>query len=343
MLFKSSLNTDMEEIKQYLSVSQNGSFDKIKPHIAAAEILFLKELVSDTLYEAVNAYYNGAVYNGPATERQADCLALVPYIQRPLIHFAYYVGADEMGLHITDAGMQIITDETHKQAFQWQVEAAKSSWLYKAHLFSEELLVFLEQNVRDYPTWEASPAFSERIDSLLYTTKLFNDAFFIRNSRRLFLAMKPIIRSIESKYAVPTLSQEYYESLISLLKQQRLTADDDIILQKIRPAIAHLVMAEAVTRFSIEVFPEGVYANLVSSFGTIVAKNPSNKIDKAMVIERLTADGNVELQAVQKYLDAYASDTKYTLYFQSSRYKNPADVPYRAEFENKSDHGILLL
>lgn len=342
MLFKSELNTDMEEIKQYLSVSQNGTFDKIKPHIAAAEILYMRDVLGDYYYW-VNGWYNQDENYRILVEDVPKYQAILPYIQRPLINFAYYVGADEMGLHITDAGMQIISDETHKQAFQWQVEAVKTAWLTKAHLFTEELLIFLESNKADYPEWANSAAYTERIDSLLYTARQFNDAFFIKNSRRLFLALKPIIRSIELKYARPTLSGDYYSDLIEDLQAGHPDADDNAILTMIRPAIAKLSMAEAITRFSIEVFPEGVYANLASSFGTIAAKNPSNKLDKAMVIERLTADGNAEFQAVQKYLDANASDTKYPLYFQSSRYKNPAEVPYRSEFENKSDNGILLL
>ena len=63
-------------------------------------------------------------------------------------------------------------------------------------------------------------------------------------------------------------------------------------------------MSEAITRFSVEIFPEGVYSNLVSAFGTIMGKNPANKFDKAAAISSLAADGNAEIQAVQTYLDA---------------------------------------
>jgi hypothetical protein len=475
MLFKESLNIDLAEIKQYLSVSQNGTFAKIRPHIAAAEILYIKDLLGEALFNLLNDYYNSEesgstsvsasssppvrsvilsgipdqltrdvqystelvnfddatsifyMKNGAAhpsvpypfdwldetaapgdsiyvvvsnsqgqvesnflyvsenefgelivtldeviiiedpfavmvlkgepilegsgstspsglTIETPEALAeLLPLVQNVLINFAYYIGADEIGLHITDAGIQIITDETHKQAFQWQVEAAKSSWLNKAYLFSDVVLLFLEQHLEDFPSWQSSEAFTENMDCLLYTTGQFNDEFFIRNSRRLFLALKPVIRSIESKYAAPTLSQAYYDALLTSLRSGTISADDQVILKKIRAAIAHLSMAEAITRFSVEIFPEGVYSNLVSAFGTILAKNPSNKFDKANAISSLNSDGNAEIQAVQTYLDAQASESKYPLYFASSRYKNPVDTPNRSEFVNAADKGILLL
>jgi len=478
MLFKESLNIDLAEIKQYLSVSQNGSFAKMRPHIAAAEILYIKDLLGESLYNRLNDWYNSeesgstsasasasassspparsvmlsgvpdqltrsvqystelvdfddatsifymkndaahpsvpypfnwlddhaypgdqifAVVSYPEGQVESNYLyvseneagelvvsldeviiiddpfkgmmmlhgapilegsgstssssvetfavlaELLPLVQNALINFAYYVGADEMGLHISDAGIQIISDETHKQAFQWQVEAAKSSWLNKAYLFSDTVLQFLEQHIEDFPTWKSSEAYTEIKDSLLYTTGQFNDEFFIRNSRRLFLALKPVIRSIESKYAAPTLSQGYYDALLTSIRSGSISPDDQVILKKIRPAIAHLSMSEAITRFSVEIFPEGVYSNLVSAFGTIMGKNPANKFDKAAAISSLAADGNAEIQAVQSYLDANASAGKYPLYFASSRYKSPVDSPHRSEFKNDAKKGICLL
>ena len=58
MLFKESLNIDLAEIKQYLSVSQNGSFAKMRPHIAAAEILYIKDLLGEALFNRLNEWYN---------------------------------------------------------------------------------------------------------------------------------------------------------------------------------------------------------------------------------------------------------------------------------------------
>jgi len=493
MLFKESLNIDLAEIKQYLSVSQNGSFAKMRPHIAAAEILYIKDLLGEALFNRLNEWYNSEdsgslsaslsaspsvspsaspssnppvrsvmlsgvpnqqtrdvqytalasfedatsifymkngmahpgfpypfdwndtqaapgdvvyavvsssnvqtesnflyvtqnenfelvvsmdeviiiddpfggmmMFNAPilegsgstspsaslssssslSMETSAALAELLPLVQNALINFAYYIGADEMGLHITDAGIQIISDETHKQAFQWQVEAAKSSWLNKAYLFSDVVLQFLEQHISDFPTWKSSEAYTETKDSLLYTTGQFNDEFFIRNSRRLFLALKPVIRSIESKYAVPTLSQAYYDALLTSIRSGSISSDDQVILKKIRAAIVHLSMSEAITRFSVEIFPEGVYSNLVSAFGTIMGKNPANKFDKAAAISSLAADGNAEIQAVQTYLDLNASLAKYPLYFASSRYKSPVDSPNRSEFKNDAAKGICLL
>lgn len=505
MLFKDELNIDLAEIKQYLSVSQNGSYAKIKPHIAAAEILYIKDLLGEALYTKLHDWYhseesgslsgsdsisasvsasvsastsvspsiiamvalsgswNGGTnelvfqatavdhadpdptffwyvgpicvnseegepgYTGPhigntypigegdlyeglqvkcmtveamsvilecnfnestwsasgileednsgsiiiiddpfpmrfmnlgpelsgslsasnsqsiQVETPAALAAILSLVQNVLINFSYYIGADEFGVHVSDAGIQIISDETHKQAFQWQVNAAKNSWLNKAYLFSDVLLSYLESHSDEYPSWKNSECFTKRLDSLLYTTGQFNDEYFIKNSRRLFLALKPIIRSIESKYAMPTLSQAYYDALLTSIRAGSVSADDQVILKKIRPAIAHLAMAEAITRFAFEVFPEAVYANIVSAFGTIDGKNPAGKIDKALAVDSLNSEGNSELAGLQKYLDANASSTKYSTYFASSRYSDPTTTPNRSEFINNSDKGICVI
>jgi hypothetical protein len=342
----SSSNVQTES--NFLYVTQNENFELV---VSTDEVIIIDDpfaimmLMGETKPPILE--FSGSTSPSASSssfqETPAALAELLPLVQNALINFAYFIGADEIGLHITDAGIQIITDETHKQAFQWQVEAAKSSWLNKAYLFSDALLSFLESHKTDYPSWVSSDSFTEIMDSLLYTTRLFDDAFNIRKSRRLFLALKPIIRSIESRYAAYTLSQKYYDSLLVLQRTSALTAEDNIILKKIRPAIAYLAMSEAISRFSIDIFPEGVYSNLVSAFGTIAAKNPANRNDKAAVIENLTAGGLAEMQGVQQYLDANASASKYKLYFESSRYVDPSVTVNRSEFINSKDKGMLLI
>ena len=158
----SSSNVQTES--NFLYVTQNENFELV---VSMDEVIIIDDpfggmmLMGETKPPILEC--SGSTSLSPSSsssdETPAALAELLPLVQNALINFAYYIGADEMGLHITDAGIQIITDETHKQAFQWQVEAAKSSWLNKAYLFSDVVLQFLEQHISDFPTWKSSEAY----------------------------------------------------------------------------------------------------------------------------------------------------------------------------------------
>jgi hypothetical protein len=165
----------------------------------------------------------------------------------------------------------------------------------------------------------------------------------IRESRRVFVSLKPVIRSVEKKYIRPTLSAELFDELKKAWKSdEELTIAQLNLLDLIRPALAHLTMARALIEISIDVLDWGIFDTAGNTFANVSSKQASNKERIAIMAEANQRDGEAELKALQQFLDETASDNVYPASFHSSRYGGKANAIQRNEFINKSDNSFFL-
>lgn len=348
MLFSPEKNTNLTEIRQYITVSMAGDFDSLKPHIAAAELLYIKDLLGKSLYDRLTAHYSGSSSgSGSASgsggvSASEDLDELLPYVQRPLILFAYHLGADELGVNISDQGIQIVSTDTHKQAFQWQVKGVKDSWINKAYIFTEELLEFLDENKTNYPEWASSQACTESKEFFILSAEQFNEYVWIGKSRRLYTLLKPIMRFVERRYIKATICQELYDKIKEEIRQGTTGDDNSKLLEWIRPAVAYHTMARAIKQLSIEVLPEGVLQTIIQG-ETLEEKKPAAGTEKAVAANTLIVDADSEIRSLQKYLDANASESKYKSYYESDCYQVPVSGQNRGEFQNDADKSFLLM
>ena len=115
-----------------------------------------------------------------------------------------------------------------------------------------------------------------------------------------------------------------------------------VLLDLIRPALAHLTMARALLEISIDILDWGIFDTAGNTFANVSSKQASNKDRISIMAEANQRDGESELKALQQYLDEIASEDIYTAYFHSTRYAGKAIAETRNEFINKSDNSFFL-
>ena len=336
------MNRLIENISQVLSAASINVSNTIEtwfPYIEEAQQTFIKPVLGDTLYNQLLASVAIDPVLPDDGTNELLLAELLWLVRKPLALYALWLGADEFGVSVSAQGIQVIETPTHKTAPQYRVQNLKENWIRRANTALDQALKFLDENHSFFPAYQPQDA-----DLFLRNTFEFNAEVDIRESRRVFVNLKPIIRSVERKYIRPTLSAELYDQLKQSWKSSFvLSPEFSALMDMIRPALAHLTMARALTEISIDVLDWGIFDTASSSFTNVTSKQSANHQRTIQMAEANQRDGEAELKALQQYLDEKASETIYTAYFNSSRYAGKENAVNRPEFINKPDNSFFLV
>ena len=329
---------NLSQVLTAASINVSNSIENWFPYIGEAQETFIKPVLGDTLYQQLQETANPIVREPEQKPVDTHLFDLLEMIRKPLALYALWLGADEFGVSISSQGIQVIETPTHKTAPQYRVQNLKENWIRRANTSLDLVLKFLDEHKEDYPGYEPQDA-----DLFIRGTLEFNSEVDIRESRRVFVSLKPIIRSVEKKYIRPTLSAELFDELKTAWKSDDdLTSSQIALLDLIRPALAHLTMARALLEISIDILDWGIFDTAGNTFANVSSKQASNKDRISIMAEANQRDGESELKALQQYLDEIASEDIYTAYFHSTRYAGKAIAETRNEFINKSDNSFFL-
>ena len=329
---------NLSQVLTAASINVSNSIENWYPYIDEAQETFIKPVLGNALYNQLQGIM--AIDPVPADDGTAEgkLAELLGMIRKPLALYALWLGADEFGVSISSQGIQVIETPTHKTAPQYRVQNLKENWIRRANTALDLVLKFLDEHKEDYPGFDPQDA-----DLFIRGTLEFNSEVDIRESRRVFVSLKPIIRSVEKKYIRPTLSVELFDELKEAWQSdEALTTAQLNLLDLIRPALAHLTMARALIEISIDVLDWGIFDTAGNTFANVSSKQASNKERIGIMAEANQRDGESELKALQQFLDETASDDVYPAYFHSSRYGGKANAIQRNEFINKSDNSFFL-
>lgn len=328
-----SLITNISQLRAASSINIGNTLSNWQPYLDEAEETFIRPVIGDDLFDELVTHLQSS---GSGTSKMDNLLTKV---HRALALYALYLGIDEMSVSISSSGVQVIESDSHKQAPQYKVLNLKETWLARAHRHVDLMLKYLDENKADFSSY-----IPQETDLFIQNANQFQHIIDIRESRRLFLTLRPVIRSIEKKYIRPTLSPDYFDELKSALTaSSELSSDDQAVIDLIVPALAHLSMARALQDISVDILDWGVFETAANSFDSVKGKQAANRERVAMMIEANQRDGEAELKELQEYLDTNASESKFKTYFDSDRYIGAGKDPVtRSEFENKIDNAIFI-
>jgi hypothetical protein len=329
---------NLSQVLTAASINVSNSIENWFPYIDEAQETFIKPVLGNVLYDQLHDLM--ALDPVPPDDGTGipNLLKLLEMIRKPLALYALWLGADEFGVSISSQGIQIIETPTHKTAPQYRVQNLKENWIRRANTSLDLVLKFLDEHKEDYPGYVCQDA-----DFFIRSTPEFNSEVDIRESRRVFVSLKPIIRSVEKKYIRPALSAELFDELKEALQSDEgLTEEQKVLIDMIRPALAHLTMARALLEISIDVLDWGIFDTAGNTFANVSSKQASNKERISIMAEANQRDGEAELKALQQFLDESASENLYLAYFHSNRYAGKTNAETRNEFINKSDNSFFL-
>lgn len=224
-----------EDLQAAIRTTTTFKVAKLLPHIdEAAENFLIPALSEDFLEEIID----GTIADPKVVKLTRDAL----------INFAAAAYADTGSMNITSTGIQEFHEQNQKPVRLEVLENFQKSKITTGHNKLERLLAYLElksESVSTFDTWKDSTAYTIRVEYPISSVEEFQKYVHIRDSRRVFLSLRPAMQRTLSMYIEPVLATSPVDlSGISPENKDKLQA-------LLKPAFAHLSMANGVNEIAV--------------------------------------------------------------------------------------------
>lgn len=301
----------MEEVRKSLRISTL-SKDGSLPDIEAAEQMYIIPAIGDELFDDLQT-----AYNEQSTDKETSLL--ISLIQKPLAAYAFLDNIALIHVTISDAGIRRFTSDGTPSAFAWEFREVTKALANKAMSGMEVLLTYLEKNVSKWPKWQTSPARKDRNSLLIRTGTEFNNNYPLFQPMRTYYSLRTIIVEVQDNYIAPSVGKIFFNSLLA-----NSVGDEHVneVIRLLKKSVCHYTIKHAVEQRTVEVTDQG-FTVLVSSNSNDVESGGRSAASASLLDSKKQAadrDGAVYLRKAISYLNKYASNTIFPLYFNSEKY-----------------------
>lgn len=247
MLFKS-----ITEIKEYLSVSKDLAFDKIKPYIESAERDFILKLLGKEQYAELQTHYDE-----PGEDEKLK--ALLQLVQTALINLAFYRGFSFLSVKISDQGFQRVEGDKFKGLFMNQEKNLKETFKVDGHNSLDRVLEYLEDNIADFEKFKLSANYTIRKNALIPDTATFDAIYDINNSRLVFLKLRRFMKQVEDLDLLPVIGAPLLTRIKTELAKDEPDEKITALVPALREPIAYLSIARGIKELRMNITDNGVF------------------------------------------------------------------------------------
>lgn len=315
----------LDELKNYVSLDAKA----VPPSIALAQREVLAQVVAPLLGERLRTWLEAAAAS-PGFELAGDSLAaqLLRRVQAPIARLGVGAGLPGHQVSIDTTGVHIMTTETSKTAFQWQLNQLRASLERHGQRDLDALVEWLEANrdaSAELRAWAASAAGQRHRRELFTSPAAFHEYENISESRPVFVALGPVRRRLESFELGRVLGADFLAELREQVRTRSLTPDHENLLGAyVLPALAALTIGHAIPELGLRLGADGIELS-VARFDDSNAKEADAGLDQLLLSKKNEAlmTGDRYLRRLTDYLDRAASATRFGTYFASSSYTAP--------------------
>jgi hypothetical protein len=295
-----------EQFAQFTSIAKSMPWEKLRPEIKIAEEKYIKPLIGLEFYNTLDQAITDDDLEVPEKLILEDiqaCLAKYTMVTlRPtLLSMSSSTGNQEM----TDS------EGTHTPVRQWAFNAQQSADLEAADQLAESLLVSLELNATNFPTWANSDAFTQSRE-LFFTNSSQLSAIIPIAGKRTFIALKPMLtaaqEAIESVLTTPL-----FEDLLEKFQgNDELNATEEKLLKLVRTVIANDAACRALELMVCRINAGQITSSNFTDGMTTVSKAEDNDRRTAFMAYK----GNLAAAIAKLEIFLEANKSTLTLYVQ---------------------------
>lgn len=322
-----ALIKDIDQFRAYVTLNSSSDADTytaLLPDMLLMEDEHIRPLLGDEFYQEFDEL--AEVPAGLDDNQQR----LLMRLQSALANLTMLSYLDLAQVQISGAGVQIISDGNQKTAFQWQIEALKVNFSRKGYNGLEKALAFLQQHEDEFTTWSSSDAARKSRGQIIALASQFSEHYSINNARLTFLSLQPLLRKTEAFALEPALGTDFFDEIKEQLAADTLTSENQQLIEKyLRPALAHLTMAQAIGELGFSLNGNALELNIYRPDNSN-SKESDPGLQKLLDMkeEQALEDGERFLRRMRKHLNETASETRYATYFGSLVYEAPKVIDY---------------
>ncbi|MFC4261920.1 DUF6712 family protein [Ferruginibacter yonginensis] len=303
MLFKTSII-----LRQYCSLGETNFF-AIKSTIQNVEDKHIIPVLGREQYNALNEAYKNATDEtlapGPLKELLEQCRKVIaPYV--------CYYHAPKADATLSDAGFKRSETESSKTAYQYQLANYREANLLEAEAATENLISFLEAEINNYELWANSDAYKTYKSLFIRKASEFNDFFPSASPYRNFFAMKPKMLAVEEMGIRNFLGDALFADIKTKYNGAgALSEKEQVLLFKLKNAIANLTVAAAVPLLNVKIAENGLTLSTAGARSTNDNINSRSAADANAInalIETCKNTGKSWIENAGKFLKENATD-----------------------------------
>lgn len=308
------LITDIETVRAYVGNADFADFTRIEPYLAEVEARELRPLLGETLFAALDVVV-------PSGEAQR----ILAFVRQPLVQLAVAEALPHLQTTLSDTGVQIQTTQTHKTAFQWQIDQQAAKLRRSGYAGLSLLIDQLEGNIEPLATaWRGTTEGKAHRRQLFTRYSEFARFVQLGSGHAGFRQLLPHIRIAESFDLVLALGRPFLDELRAQVLNRSLTADNkELLEERVWPALALLALGRAFVGSLATLGDAGaeVLAARIDATNSKEGDGGAEVITDAVTQARL--DGTRYLQELRAYLNQEAGATRFATYYGSSAYTAP--------------------
>jgi len=252
-------NKGTSELKDILGfVATDYRIKNLKTDVEQAthDLLYL---IGDNMYNKLVEYYSASPPSDTAatTEQLAydRNIELVRLAQIPVLSFALIAYENNLDVSHAGNGRPATTKEGDRIAWRWQQEKDEAATRRRAYKALDMLIEALDKS--GLTEWTDSDEYKKSKDLIIHTTRQFQEAWPIFNSRQLLLRFRPIMEKCERNFIKALLGREKYTAIKTAIASNTDPEPIELtdILPEIRKTIAYYTLADAYEILPVEMFP----------------------------------------------------------------------------------------
>ena len=231
-------------LREHLSVNASIDIKRLAPSLKKAERNFLKPLVGvETMKLLESETLNKII-------KEAQNLA-----QEAVANFAYYLYLPLNAVQISDNGIHVVDNENTRSASDKQFKELQRSFKTSGHEALDALLEILEASPDIFPDWFKSDSYKKHKDLLVNKTAIFNEHYYIFNSRQTFMALQPRLKVVEDQFIAPVIG----EKLLLDLKNSQTNKNRKKVKTYLQKAIVSFTIMDVVYNGMFVLDAQGIH------------------------------------------------------------------------------------
>lgn len=319
-----------DELKDFLPITEAFPISVILPYIDLVETEVIIPVIGETLFDSLKAAYD-------SDSLSADQDELLKKIRVPLANYALELGADVIGLQIGSLGFTKAKDESNEPMSSQDRYFLKRTLHRSGDLGMEHLLAYLEANKATWTDWTSDPVYQEHISVFITTARDFSTNYRRRISRWVYWNLRMLMKQSEKDILIGLISQEYYDELKAAIIADTVSAEDQKVIDRIKPCITHATMSRAIKNFLVTISRDGVtvFDQGTESKMAEVRKPAEEKLIESMVQADMD-EANKQLCDLEEFLIENLADYPT---FETNAYDEEEDE----NFENEEGSGFYFM
>lgn len=262
----------IDQLKKYVSVNNSTQWESVEPYVKQAERKFIKTLIGTTIY---NDYADNKPSGIP--------LEVYELLSEASANLAWFLYLPLANVTVNDEGISVAQGTDYKAAEWWQVRDLRRTFLDGGLQAIDEALKIMEANEAEFSGWETTEGYTVFKELFVKRTDTFNKWYYIANSRRTFLALRPYMRETHYQYFTAKLN----EATMTVINTGTETVQQNV-LELLQAAQVNYAIAKAVESGTFDITPTGIYQKIEELPGYKTAAIGPKEIN-VLKNDRLTA------------------------------------------------------